>query len=336
MLHRWLLGREIRENPLGKNLAKLNAPLIIAVDVPDDALHENLVLVECHKRTESFGGELLAEKRIRRLVALESLERNELLFHTLLLALFSRLAKRKSLGLRKEISHELVVKITNRIVRHGAANEVARDEVSPLVDELIERVLAVRARLAPLDGSCRVGDGLAVLVYALAVGLHIHLLEIRGEARKILVIRKNRVALRAIAVVIEDAEKRENDRHIALKARSPEVAIHLVVALEKLLVIVAANRDHKRKTDCGRKRIAPADPIPEAEHILDINTKLGNLVRRSRKRHKVLRYSLLRAKLLNEPILGGLGVGHGLLSRKRLGRHNEERLLGLDFAEHLG
>ena len=50
----------------------------------------------------------------------------------------------------------------------------------------------------------------------------------------------------------------------------------------------------------------------------------------------MLRYSLLRAKLLNEPILGGLGVGHCLLSRERLGRHDEERLGSLDFAERLG
>ena len=120
MLHRRLLGREIRKNPLGENLAKLDAPLIVAVDIPDDALNKNLMLVEGHERTERLGGQFLTEKRIRGLIALECLKRNKLLFNPLLLTLFSRLAESKSLGLCKEIGHELIMKIADRIMRHGA------------------------------------------------------------------------------------------------------------------------------------------------------------------------------------------------------------------------
>ena len=39
---------------LGQLLAQLHAPLVEAVDVPDDALDEDLVLVERDQRAEAF------------------------------------------------------------------------------------------------------------------------------------------------------------------------------------------------------------------------------------------------------------------------------------------
>ena len=228
------------------------------------------------------------------------------------------------------------MEIADGIVGLRAADEVAGNEVGALVDELIKRMLAVRAGLAPLDGTGRVCDGLAVLVDALAVRLHIHLLEIGGEARKILVVRQHAVALGAVAVMVEDAEKRENDGHVALEAGRAEMAVHLVVALQELLVIVAADGDHERKADRRGERVAAADPIPKAEHVLDVNAEIGDFLRGGRDGDKVLRHGLLGAELLDEPRLGGLGVGHRLLGGERLGRDDEERLVGLDFAERLG
>ena len=336
MLHRGLLRRQIAENALRENLAELNAPLIVAVDVPDYALDENLVLVKSDERTERLRRELIGQKRIRGLVALEGLERDELLLDALLGAFLGRLTECESLGLGEEVGHELVVKIADGIVGLRAADEVARNKVGTLMDELIERVLAVRTWLAPLDGTGSVSDGLAVLVDALAVRLHIHLLEIGGEARKILIVRKDAVALGAVAVVIKNTKKRENNGHIALKAGRTEMAVHLVVALQKLLVVVAADGDHKRKTDSRGERVAAADPIPEAEHILNVDTEIGDFLRGGRNGDKVLCDSLLGAELLDEPRLRGLCVGHSLLGRERLRRDDKERLIGLHFTERLG
>ena len=336
MLHRGLLRRQIAENALRKNLAELNAPLIVAVDVPDYALDENLVLVKSDERTERLRRELISQKRIRRLVALESLKRNELLLDALLGAFLGRLAERESLGLCEEVGHELVVEIADGIVGLRAADEVAGNKVGTLMDELIERVLAVRAGLAPLDGTGSVSYSLAVLVDALAVRLHIHLLEISGEARKILIVRKDAVALCSVAVMVENTKKRENDGHVALEAGRTEMAVHLVVALQKLLVVIAANGDHKRKTDRRGERVAAADPIPKAEHILDVDTEIGNFLRGGRNGDKVLCDSLLGAELLDEPCLSGLGVGHGLLGRERLRRDDKERLIGLHLTKRLG
>ena len=62
--------------------------------------------------------------------------------------------------------------------------EVAGDELCALVYELVEGVLAVGAGLAPDYGTSGVAacDGRALACDALAVGLHVALLEVRCEA----------------------------------------------------------------------------------------------------------------------------------------------------------
>lgn len=59
MLHRGLLRRQIAENALRENLAELDAPLIVAVDVPDYALDENLVLVKSDERAKRLRRKLI-------------------------------------------------------------------------------------------------------------------------------------------------------------------------------------------------------------------------------------------------------------------------------------
>ena len=126
------------------------------------------------------------------------------------------------------------VVVADRVVRLAEADEIGGDEVRPLVDELVEAVLSVRAGLAPLDRAGGVGDGLAVLRHGLAVRLHVHLLEVRREAAEVLVVGQYGVALGAVGVRIEDAEEREHHGHVLLEAGRAEVLVHLPVALEHL------------------------------------------------------------------------------------------------------
>ena len=235
VLRAGLLRGEVLEDVLREHLAKLHAPLVEREDVPDHALREDLVLVERDERTERFGREVVREERVRGAVARERLERDEPLVVAVRAALLGRLAERERLGLGEEVRHQLVVVVAHRVVRLAEADEVARDEVRALVDELVEAVLAVRAGLAPLDRARRVRDGLAVLRHALAVRLHVHLLQVRGQAAEVLVIRQHAVALGPVAVRVEDAEEREDDRHVAPEARRAEVPVHLPVALEEAL-----------------------------------------------------------------------------------------------------
>src|SRR6266581_1951202 len=61
-----------RRRTLGQRLAELHAPLIEGVDVPDRALHEHAVLVECDQRAERVRREPLAKDGVAWPIALEA------------------------------------------------------------------------------------------------------------------------------------------------------------------------------------------------------------------------------------------------------------------------
>ena len=60
-------------------------------------------------------------------------------------------AERQRLGLGEQVRHQQVVVVAVRVVRVGEADEVGRHDPGALVQQLVERVLAVGARLAPHD-----------------------------------------------------------------------------------------------------------------------------------------------------------------------------------------
>ena len=64
---------------------------------------------------------------------------------------FGRLAEGQRLGLGQHVRQEHVVVPAERIERLDERDEVARDQPRPLMDQLIEGVLAVCARFAPVD-----------------------------------------------------------------------------------------------------------------------------------------------------------------------------------------
>ena len=68
---------------------------------------------------------------------------------------FGRLAERQRFGLREHIRDQHVVMAAKLIQRLGERDEVARNQPRPLVDQLVERVLAVGSRLAPVDRTGR-------------------------------------------------------------------------------------------------------------------------------------------------------------------------------------
>ena len=110
---------------------------------------------------------------------------------------FGRLAERQCRRLGEEVGQEqpvyVVVAVDQRVGRVGHRDEVGRDHPGALVDQLVEGVLAVGARLAPEHLAGVGGDRRAVVADALAVGLHGQLLEIRGEAVQILRVRQHGV-----------------------------------------------------------------------------------------------------------------------------------------------
>src|SRR5690606_28939224 len=84
-----------------------------------------------------------------------------------------------------------------RIVTLTKSDEIAGDELRPLMNQLVEGMLSVGAWFTPDDGACFISDSGAVTCHPLAVALHVELLQISREAFEVLVIRQDSVASRA-------------------------------------------------------------------------------------------------------------------------------------------
>ena len=105
---------ELGDDPFGQDLAKLDAPLVERVDVPDRALREDTVLIECDQGPESFGREAFGQEDVRRPVALERAVRHQPVGRSLGLDRFGRLAERQGLGLGEDVGHQQVVMVAQR------------------------------------------------------------------------------------------------------------------------------------------------------------------------------------------------------------------------------
>ena len=86
--------------------------------------------------------------------------------------------------------------LAERVEALVKADEVAGDQLRALVDQLVEGVLAVGPRLAPVDRPGLVVDPGAVEGDVLAVRLHRQLLQVGREALQVLVVGQHRDRLR--------------------------------------------------------------------------------------------------------------------------------------------
>jgi hypothetical protein len=126
------------------------------VDTPNDALCEDLVLVQRNQRAQRRGVQEREQNAVARPVAREDLGLDQRLGCTgpkLLADLLLGLAKSKRLGLSEEVGEEDAVVFRGRdwVVGRRRGEEVGGDELCALVHELIEGVLAVGARSTPDD-----------------------------------------------------------------------------------------------------------------------------------------------------------------------------------------
>jgi hypothetical protein len=158
--------------------------------------------------------------RGRRPVAGEDLGGTSLLRDTLGAHLVGGLAEGQRLGLGEEVGEEelvdVLVAVLGRVRRVGDGDEVGRDELGALVDQLVEGVLAVGARLAPEDLAGLGGDREPSHAHALAVGLHGELLQVGREAVQVLRVGQHGVAARLEEVDVPDVEQAHERRHVAL------------------------------------------------------------------------------------------------------------------------
>src|SRR5258708_2616394 len=136
------------------------------------------MLVEGDELAERFRRESVGEDRVRRAVALEDPVRHEPVRRALRLDLLGRLAEGQRLCLGEDVREKHVVVPVEGVEWLAERDEVTRNEPGSLMNQLVERMLAVGSRLAPVDGSGIAGNSGAIERDMLAVALHRQLLEI--------------------------------------------------------------------------------------------------------------------------------------------------------------
>mmetsp|Transcript_2912 Transcript_2912/g.7595 ORF Transcript_2912/g.7595 Transcript_2912/m.7595 type:complete len:399 (+) Transcript_2912:76-1272(+) len=296
-----------------QDLAKLHAPLVEGVDVPDPALHGRPVLVEREQLAEPVRVALRQQQRERRAVPGERLVGDEAVRDALGLQLSRGLAERQGVRLREEVRHELVVVRDglagqmHRVLRHGEADELGRDDAA-LVHELVEGVLAVGARLAEVDGAGRDRHVGAVHRHALAIALHVQLLDVRHEAHQGLAVRQHCAALVAQHAAVPHGEQAHEQGQVLLLRGRHEMLVHGASSLVELHHNVHAVLEREGQRAHGAPAAeAATDPVPEAEHVGVVDAEGLGLVQGCGARRQVLAEAV-GAELLDEPLLHRLGV----------------------------
>ena len=149
---------EFWDNSLSQHLAQFHAPLIERIDVPDDPLGEHIVFVQGHQLAEHPRRQPIGKQGVRGAVALEDPVRHEPICRTLGFHLFGRFPEGQRLALGEDVCQEQVMVPPLGVESMTKRNEIARDQPGPLMDQLVEGVLAVGSRLTPIDGTGRATD----------------------------------------------------------------------------------------------------------------------------------------------------------------------------------
>ena len=205
----------------------------------------------------------------------------------------------------------------------GGGDEIGGDQGRPLVEELVERVLAVGAGLAEDHRAGGVVHGAPVPGDALAVALHVHLLQVGGQAAQGLIVGQHGMARRAQEIRVPHAEQGQDDRHVGLQGGAQEVFVHGAGAGQQGLEAVHAGGDGDGEADGRPQGIAPPHPVPEFEHVGRIDAERRHRVPVGRQRGEVPRHG---------PIPQGAGqpgarrgrVGQGLGGGEGLRRDQEQ------------
>ena len=205
------------------------------------------------------------------------------------------------------------------------------------MDQLIERMLAVGSRLAPVDRPGLVLGRSPIHRHMLAVALHRQLLEVGGKALQVLLVGQHGDGLGAEEVGVPDGQQSHEHRQIALEGCGSEVLVHLVEPVEHAPELLRADRQHRREADRRIHRIAAADPVPELEHVGCIDAELGDLPGIGRNGDEVLGdRGGIASQLVHRPGAGRMGVGHRLQRGEGLRRDDEERVGGIQIGDGFG
>src|SRR5882724_941382 len=110
--------------------------------------------------------------------------------------------------------------------------EVTGNEPGPLVNELIERVLAVGSWLTPVNRTGLVTNLGPTQRDMFAVTLHRQLLEVSRESLQVLLIGQYRDSFRSKETAVPHSQETHECRQVAVERGSAEVFVHVVKAIQ--------------------------------------------------------------------------------------------------------
>lgn len=217
----------------------------------------------------------------------------------------------------------------------------------PRRNELVERVLAVGAGLAPEDLAGLGGHRGAVPAHGLAVRFHSELLQVGREAVQVLVVRQHGVRGDLEEVAVPHVDHAHDHHGVLLERRLGEVLVDLTEACEELLEAGRSEHDGEREANGGIDGVTAADPIPEAECVRRVDAEVLDALEVGRNGDEVLLNGLGLLlggtvdgtgglQLLEQPCAGLTGVGERLERAEGLRHNHEQRGLRVEVAGLLG
>ena len=194
--------------------------------------------------------------------------------------------------------------------------KITGDELSALVNQLIKSMLAIGAGFAPYDRPRRVVHCRAIAPRRFAIALHIQLLQIGGKTMQTLAIRQYCLRGCGKKVAIPDAQQCQNDWHILLQWRRPEMFVHTVGTCQQCREVVHTNGDGDGEANHRPQGITPTHPIPETEDIVFVDAKGRDRFSICRYSDKMLSDGGVILECIQQPLPRRVGVGHCLLGSK--------------------
>lgn len=85
------------------------------------------------------------------------------------------------------------------------------------------------------------------------------------------------MGLSTVEIRVPDTQETSNSRDVLLQWRLSEVLVHRLRTSEELVEVVVANEKGHTEPDGTPDTISAANPALKSEHVLGINSKLGDL-----------------------------------------------------------
>ena len=148
------------------------------------------------------------------------------------------------------------------------AYELHRDDVRPLVQELVEAVLSVGSALAEDHGAGGVGHLLSEAVDVLAVGLHVQLLEMGREAAERLRVGQDRRLSVSQDVPQIDTDCGVHHGRVLRDVAVERVLVRLVGSREQAFEgRVAEGQREDHAAHCACRAVAASDVVVDEERL---------------------------------------------------------------------